>query len=469
MSDITTSTPAVKVNARRVTSLVFVGIVALFALFAVSRPGSQMSATLSGDVNPVNEGFVLICAAFVFFMQAGFLAYEVGLSRPVHATMVALLNLLDWAIGSIVFILVGFGLMFGDSAGGFIGTDLFSLIGLTDLSNTVSGPTFFIYQLAFAGTAITLVSGALVERISVLAYAIVAAAIGLVVYPVFGHWVWGNLLRPDNGAWLAELGFRDFAGGAVVHLVGATVALTGLVIIGPRIGRFGAKGEVHELGASNVGLTLLGVLMLWFSWWGFNGGSHLAVTGDVAGTILNTNLSGVFGVIGAGFWAYSFQGNYAANTKFVGGAVAGLVAITPGADIVGLNASMAIGLIAGIIYAVGHDFLLTLKVDDALGVIPAHGFASIWGLLALAIFAPSETFEHGRLVQVVIQGGGILVAIAWSFSSAFVIFKVVQRTVGLRISPTDELRGQDLEGGEDQDPIRRLRAKVQAHVASTQG
>jgi ammonium transporter, Amt family len=464
MSDLTVTKPAM--NVRRMVSAAFVAFVALFALLAVVRPGAQLSAPLGADIEPADEVWVLICAALVFFMQAGFLAYEVGLSRPVHATVVALLNLLDWAIGTVVFVLVGFGLMYGSSAGGFIGTDLFALNGLTKLSNTVSGPTFFIYQLAFAGTAITLVSGALVERISLMAYSIIAAAIGLIVYPVFGHWVWGNLLIPDNGAWLAELGFRDFAGGSVVHLLGATVALTGLVIIGPRIGRFGAKGEVNELGASNVGLTLLGVMMLWFSWWAFNGGSHLAITGDVAGTILNTNLGGVCGVFGAGLWAYFFQNNYAVNTKLVGGTVAGLVAITPGADIVGLNAAMVIGLVAGIIYSIGHDFLLTLRVDDALGVIPAHGFASIWGLIALAIFAPTENFEHGRLVQIVIQGGGVLVTITWAFSSSFVVFKLVQRFVGLRISPADELGGQTYEGGEDQDPIQRLRAKVQAHTAA---
>ena len=234
------------------------------------------------------------------------------------------------------------------------------------------------------------------ERTSLLAYSILAVVIALLIYPVYGHWVWGNFLNPDNGAWLAELGFHDFAGGSVVHLLGATIAFVGLKVIGPRIGRFGPNGEVNELAPSNIGLTMLGVLILWFGWWGFNGGSHLAFNGDVTATIVNTNLAGVAGLAGAGMWAYLMQERYAMNTKLVGGAIGGLIAITSSADIISPFASLAIGLVAGVIYSIAHDFLLSIKIDDALGVVPAHGFCAIWGLLSLALFATDDTFEHGR-------------------------------------------------------------------------
>ena len=464
MSEVTTTSQALK--ARSIGSTIFVGIILLTAILAVLNPQGQFSFELADTIRPVDELWVLIAAAMVFFMQVGFLTYEVGLARQSHATVVAIKNIVDWTISSLAFTAIGFGIMFGTSVGGLFGTDLFALQGLTDMNTTVSGPTFFLFQLAFAGTAITLVSGSLVERTTLLAYSITAAVIGLVIYPTFGHWVWGNFLNPDNGAWLAELGFHDFAGGSVVHLIGATVAMTGLVIIGPRIGRFGAKGEVNDIESSNIGMTMMGVLVLWFGWWGFNGGSHLALNGNVTQTIINTNLAGVAGLFSGGMWAYFFHGRYALNTKLIGGAIGSLVAVTACADIVSPLGALAIGLIAGVVYAIGHDWLLTLKVDDALGVIPAHGFCGIWGLLATAIFGAASTFEHGRMVQLVIQLVGILVAIAWSGGISFLTFRVIQRFVGLRVSPAEELGGSSMETGQEMDPTQRLRAKVRAHVAA---
>ncbi|MFK7918524.1 MAG: ammonium transporter [Ilumatobacter sp.] len=464
MSNVSVSQQGAK--ARSVSSFIFVAIVLVLAIVAVVQPGSKISFEFGDKVNLIDELWVLFAAALVFFMQIGFLAYEVGLARPAHATVVAVKNVVDWTISSIGFTAIGFGIMFGSSVGGFFGTDLFALQGISDLSNTVSGPTFFLFNLAFAGTAITLVSGSLVERTTLLAYSIVAVAIALLIYPVFGHWVWGDFLNADNGAWLARIGFRDFAGASVVHLVGATVALVGLVIIGPRIGRFGPKGEVNEVAPSNVGFTMMGVLVLWFGWWGFNGGSHLALDGNVTSTIINTNLAGVSGLVAGGLWAYMFHGRYALNTKLVGGAIGGLVAITACANIVSPLSAVVIGLVAGIVYAIGHDWLLTLKIDDALGVVPAHGFGGIWGLLAVGIFGPSELFEQGRLVQIFIQLAGAAVAIAWAGGVSFIIYRIIQRFVGLRIAPSEELGGASLEVNENMDPMQRLKAKVKAHSAS---
>lgn len=452
-------------NVRRILSMFFVAVLVAVSAAAVLNPGVQIESPFGGVVDPVDEIWVLVSAALVFFMQAGFLAYEVGLARPVHATVVAMKNVVDWTISTLGFFVVGFGLMFGASDNGLFGTDLFLLSGLADVSTTVSGGTFFLFQLAFAGTAITLVSGSLVERTTLLAYSAVATVIAVVMYPVFGHWVWGQFLNPDNASWLANLGFHDFAGGSVVHLLGATVALVGLVMIGPRIGRFGPDGEVNEFPPTSIGMTVLGVMVLWFGWWGFNGGSHLGLTSNVTGTILNTNLAAVAGLMAGGLWAYFFQQRYAMNTKLVGGAIGGLVAITSSADIMTPLGAVAVGLVAGIIYSLGHDLLLKLKVDDALGVVPAHGFCGIWGLIALALFAPAEALANDRLTQLGVQLTGVVACIAWAGALSFVVFMAVQQFIGLRVSPAQELGGMTLENEVPADPVSRAKARSAARKA----
>ena len=450
---------------RRRAGLVFSAILLGVAIFAVMRPGAQIGVPAGADIRAVDEMWVLVCAALVFFMQAGFLAYEVGLARPAHAAVVAMKNVIDWTISSVFFFLVGFGLMFG-AGNGLIGTDLFLLSGLGEISGSVSGATFFIFQVAFAGTAITLVSGSLVERTTLLAYSAISVAIGAIIYPVFGHWVWGNLLVESNTAWLAELGFHDFAGGSVVHLLGAVVAFVGIVMIGPRIGRFGPDGTVKHFPMPSIGLTLLGIIILWFGWIGFNGGSFLAIDGRVPGVIIVTNLAAVSGLVGAGLTAYLFHGRYAMNTKLVGGAIGGLVAITSGADVVTPVGALAIGLIGGFLYAIGHDLLLRWEIDDALGVIPAHGLCAIWGLLGLAVFAPAGTFERPMLEQVLVQLIGVLVCVLWAGSASFLVYRATQAFAGLRVSPVDEMQGFDLEAGNEYHPRRRGRA-AQADAEQT--
>ncbi len=454
-------------DLRRKAAMLFSAVMLGVAIFAALRPGSQIGVPVGADIRAVDELWVLVCAALVFFMQAGFLAYEVGLARPAHSAVVAMKNVIDWTISSVFFFLIGFGLMFG-AGNGLLGTDLFLLSGIENLSGTVSGATFFIFQVAFAGTAITLVSGSLVERTTLLAYSSISIAIGAIIYPVFGHWVWGNLLVESNTAWLAELGFHDFAGGSVVHLLGAVVAMVGIVMIGPRIGRFGPDGEVRHFPTPSIGLTLLGIIILWFGWIGFNGGSFLAIDGRVPAVIIVTNLAAVSGLVGAGLTAYLFHGRYAMNTKLVGGAIGGLVAITSGADVVTPIGSLAIGLIAGFLYAVGHDMLLKWKVDDALGVIPAHGLCAIWGLLGLAVFSPSGTFERSVLEQVLVQLVGVLVCVLWAGSTSFLVYRATQALAGLRVSPVDEMNGFDLEGGNEYHPAnrgRRAAAKTEQQAA----
>lgn len=430
------------VSIRRVTSVVTLGLMVVIIVLALQPDRKTLGVPVIG--REIDELWVLVSASLVFFMQAGFLMFEVGLARKAHAGSVAIKNMIDWTVGSLAFSGVGFALMFG-SSNGYFGTSFFALDGLFDADgSTVSGPTFFLFQLAFAGTAITIVSGSLVERTTFLAYVSFSAVVGLLIYPVYGHWVWGGLFGGEEG-WLAANGFRDFAGGTVVHTTGAWAALIGVIFVGPRIGRFGPSGTVRVFEASSIPMTALGTLILWFGWFGFNGGSSLALTLDVPRIILVTNLSGVGGLVGAAIFAYLVEDRIDLIGKMIGGALSGLVAITPGADVVGVIGALAIGLVAGVIYALGYELLLRFRIDDALGVVPAHGFAGAWGTIALAIFAPASALGRSNFEQFGIQVVGVLVNLAWVGSLSIVVFAFLRSMIGLRVSPERELDGVNLE------------------------
>ncbi len=443
-------------NIRSWFSLVFIAVVMIIAGYSLTDGGGRSIVFTGDEFNIPNELWVLVSAALVFFMQAGFLCFEVGLARPVHAAAVAIKNIVDWGISTLAFAFIGFGLMFGSSAGGLFGFDLFALNGISEAvilgaqgELQIIGPTFFLFQLAFAGTAITLVSGSLVERTTLLAYAIIALALGLFIYPVYGHWVWGNFIDADNTAWLANLGFHDFAGGSVVHLLGATVALVGIKMIGPRLGRFGPNGEPREMEESNIGLTLLGTVILWLGWWGFNGGSLFAFDSSVVNIIILTNLSAVAGLLSAGLYSYLFQKRYQFSAKLVSGALGGLVAITPGVDWASFWGAIATGLLAGIAVSWSSDFLLKLKIDDALGVFPIHGAAAIVGLIVLPIFARPgirADFVGGVPQQVLVQILGVVVCIVWAALTSGAVYWTIRRFVGLRIDPVVEMSGAVIDG-----------------------
>ncbi len=428
---------------RRASLFLVLGV--LVVVFALALPKSDDSLPTAQLGNAADELWILFATALVFFMQAGFLMFEVGLARQVHTGAVAMKNLVDWTVGSLAFFTVGFSLMFGTGSKVF-GSGFWALNGLFDLPpSPISGPTFFLFQLAFAGTAITIVSGSLVERTTFLAYVIFSAVVGLVIYPVYGHWVWSGLLTPGNEGWLAELGFHDFAGGTVVHTTGAWAALVGVVLVGPRIGRFRPNGSIRVFESSSVPMTALGVVILWFGWFGFNGGSTLGLTSDVPRIILVTNLSGVAGLAGAAIYAYLIEDRVDLIGKMIGGALSGLVAITPGADVVGPLGSVVIGFVAGVLYNIGYELLLRLKIDDALGVVPAHGFAGAWGAIALAIFAPADALPRARLDQLAVQSFGVLVNLVWVVLTSYIVFLALKATVGLRVSPLREQRGVNLE------------------------
>ena len=444
---------------RRGLQLFTLGVTGVVVAAGVLRAlfGETIS-TSAMEVESIDELWVTIAAALVFMMQAGFLGFEVGLARPHHAPAVALKNVVDWGAASFAFFLVGFAFMFGEG-NSYIGWSLFALEGLpVTIESTVTGPTFFIFQLAFAGTAITIVSGSLVERTSFLSYTIASVVIGVVIYPIFGRWVWGSLFDSASTGWLEELGFRDFAGSTVVHSVGAWVALVGVIIVGPRLGRFDLDGTSRPFPPSNLGLTVLGTLILWVGWWGFNGGSTLSFSDDVPRIILVTNLSGVAALFSSGVHAYATKASSAVFSTVIGGALSGLVAVTASADFVDPLSAIGIGLVAGIVHNLAGDLLERLLIDDALGAIPVHGFAGVWGTLAVAIFMPSNLLDEigrSRVEQLGAQALGIVVCMAWAGGIAFILFKVLQRTIGLRVSPTRELIGMDVF---QEDPVHATQA-----------
>ncbi|WP_281613777.1 ammonium transporter [Flammeovirga sp. SubArs3] len=388
--------------------------------------------------------WVLVCAILVFLMQAGFKTLETGLVKKEHKAGVGAKNLLDMVAGIMGFFLIGYSFMFGESLWGFIGLDTNLMVGnhFTNGDLNINGTVFFLFQVAFAGTALTIVSGAMSGRTGVLPYFIGSIVTAIIIYPIFGHWAWGNLLFSSNHAWLAELGFLDFAGSTVVHTLGATVGLVGMILVGPRLGRFDRKGKVLPIKVADYSYSILGVMLLWVGWWGFNGGSTLKFDVSVFEIILNTNLAAA----GAGFSAflmcYFFQDRSELIEKLMGGALTGLVAITACCNIVTPLNALIIGLLAGIIHNLSFDLILRVfKLDDPVGAIPVHGFGGIFGTLAVALFGKEELLVLPRWEQLLVQAIGIEVCIAFTVVIAFIMFKLIKVTYGLRVAPEQELEG----------------------------
>ena len=405
---------------------------------------SQELIELASKIDAI---WVLIAAALVFLMQAGFKCLEVGLVRKKHIEAVAMKNVIDWAVASLIFLVFGFGFMFGTDGFGIIGTNLFFLSNLETVEGGNSlGIIFFMFQLAFAGTALTIVSGAMSERTGFVPYLVASIFIALLIYPVFGHWAWGNLFFSENKSWLADLGFIDFAGSTVVHSVGAWVSLAGLVLLGPRIGRYNFDGTPRDIKPFNISYTVLGLFLLWLGWWGFNGGSTLTFDSSVGLIILNTNIAGATAAIVAYFHCKIFQNRISIYEKVIGGALGGLVAITASPHIQTPFTSIIIGLLAGIVHNYSFEFLVKKKIDDAVGAIPVHGFCGILGTL-LVVISPDILFADGafNFVAVVNQFGvqllGVTICFGWAFGVGLIMFYTLKKTVGLRVSPDEEREG----------------------------
>lgn len=437
----------------------------IFITLAITRPVVGAAESNSGGdelILTLDDLWVLMAAALVFFMQAGFKVLESGLVKKEHKTGIGAKNLLDWVAGSIAFFLVGYEVMFGDSFHGLIGMGFFSESGLTVDSNFI----FFLFQLAFAGTALTIVSGAMSGRTALMPYFIASLVTATIIYPVFGHWVWGNLINEDNKPWLADLGFIDFAGSTVVHSVGAWIGLVGIWIVGPRIGRYNGAGKIQPVKASDYSYSILGVMILWLGWWGFNGGSVLAFNTDVAKIILNTNLAGAGACFTAFFHCYLFQGKRDVIEKIAGGSLTGLVAITACCHVVSPHMSLLIGAIAGVI----HNLALVLltekwKLDDPVGAIPVHGFGGIFGTLCVALFGEAELLAHPRWIQLAVQLIGIVTCFGFTTVIAYAMFKTLKWSVGLRVSPAHELSGAIFSDEENETPVELLSGQILSQVS----
>jgi Amt family ammonium transporter len=387
--------------------------------------------------------WVLMAAFLVFFMQAGFGMVEAGFIRAKNTCNILTKNFMDFCMASIGFFMFGYAIMFG-GGNGFIGSKGWFLINAQSGAN-VPLYAFLLFQTAFCGAAATIVAGGMAERMKFQAYLIYSFIISALIYPIVGHWIWG-------GGWLAKLNFADFAGSTVVHTVGGFGALVGTKILKPRYGKYGSDGKPNVIAGHSIPLASLGVFILWFGWFGFNPGSSLHV-GDgslIALVAINTNLAAVTGGIVAMFTVWKMFGKPDLSVA-MNGALAGLVAITAPCAFVDPWAAITIGAVAGVIVVLGVVLLDKLHIDDPVGAFPVHGMNGLWGTLSLGLFgkaslglAHNGLFYGGGLKQLGIQLLGALSVITFIVISMIIVFKLIDVTIGLRVSREEELKGLDI-------------------------
>jgi Amt family ammonium transporter len=381
------------------------------------------------QADAINMVWLATASALVFLMQAGFALLESGMSRAKNALNVVMKNYMDVCLGTLVFWALGYGLMFGDNPSGLFGTSGFAP---KDVDTSTWG--IILFQIMFAATAATIASGAMAERTRYNAYLIGAAVIIGFIYPVFGSWVWN-----DNG-WLAELGFVDFAGSTVVHSVGGWCALAGILVLGPRLGRYDERGHPRTIRGHNLSLVALGGFILWFGWFGFNGGSTLVASADIGLINLNTQLAAAAGASGSVFYAL-LRRRPILLTETVNGSLAGLVSITAGCATMTPPWALLTGAVGGVLCSLGTGLLVRMRLDDVVGAVPVHGLAGAWGTLAAGLFFTGDLFDQQR---VAVQMLGIIACFAWVFFSALILYLLIAMTTGLRAPTQHEQRGLDL-------------------------
>lgn len=394
----------------------------------------------------INNIWVLLAAILVMFMQPGFAMVESGFTRKKNTTNILMKNLMDFSIGALIFWFIGYSIMYGESVfGGLIGKPylFFNSNGIGDYADKAD----ILFQTVFAATAATIVSGAMAERTKFQAYLIFSFVITLIIYPISGHWLWG-------GGWLDELGFLDFAGSTLVHSVGAWVGLAGAITIGPRLGKY-IKGKAVALPGHNLAMGALGVFILWFGWFGFNAGSQLGAAGSenvlaIAHIALVTNLSAAGGAVAAMLTAAARYKRPSLSLS-LNGALAGLVAITAGADVIDPGGAVIIGLLAGFLLVFSVEiFDQVLKIDDPVGAISVHGICGAFGTLMVGVFSIENGLLYGGgFTQLGIQAVGVLAIGAWAFFTGLILFKILKATNTLRVSKRIEEEGLDIyEHGE---------------------
>ncbi|MFR6219844.1 MAG: ammonium transporter [Enterocloster bolteae] len=396
------------------------------------------------EFSAVNTIWVLLGAALVFFMQAGFAMVETGFTRAKNAGNIIMKNLMDFAIGTPLFWLTGFGIMFG-GAGAFIGG--FDPLVRGDYSGILPAgvplPAYLIFQTVFCATAATIVSGAMAERTKFISYCIYSAVISAVVYPVSGHWIWG-------GGWLAQMGFHDFAGSTAVHMCGGAAALIGARILGPRMGKYTEDGKPNAILGHSLTLGALGVFILWFCWFGFNGCSTVAMDSDAAvysaGNIfVTTNLAAATATVATMIITW-LRYRKPDISMTLNGSLAGLVAITAGCDMVSPAGAFFIGLIAAFVVVFGIEFIdKVCKIDDPVGAIGVHGMCGAAGTLLTGVFAVDGGLAYGGGFSFLgIQLLGVVSVILWVSVTMIITFRVLKHTIGLRASEEEETKGLDV-------------------------
>jgi len=394
-------------------------------IFAASKDIHSLAATM--DIL-----WIVIAAILVFFMQTGFALLESGLSRAKNAINVIMKNYVDICVGSLAFWFIGFGIMFGDNPSGWFGVTHFMV-------NDVSAKTFALlfFQTMFAATAVTIASGAMAERTHYNGYLVGAIFTTALIYPIFGSWAWGSLFTGKG--WLAQMGFIDFAGSTVVHSIGGWVALAGIIVLGPRIGRFSSDGEIRSIPGHNLTYVAMGGFILWLGWFGFNAGSTAQANDSIGQIALNTHMSAVAGAVSTLLGLIITRRALSVST-IVNGSIGGLVAITAGCASMSPFFAIVTGFVAGFVVVLGQQILEAFRLDDVVGAVPTHGFCGAWGTLAVGMFKTGDLFS---VTQITIQVVGIIAAFLWAFPAALIMYMIIHRAIGLRASTVHEQRGLD--------------------------
>lgn len=386
----------------------------------------------------INTIWVVIAAAMVLFMEGGFSLLEAGLVRTKNAVNVTMKIFVDLTVGALAFWAIGFGFMFGDDAGGFIGTSLFGSPQNIALGIDLPPAAYVLFQLGFAIACISIVSGAVAERMNFKAYVLIAAFLTMLLYPISGHWVW------NADGWLAQMGMKDFAGSAVIHLLGGSAALALAWILGPRKGRY-TDGSVNVFAPSNIPLASAGVFVLWFGWFGFNAGSTLSASdANLSGIALNTMLAAAAGGASALLFTM-FRWGKTDPSMVMNGALSGLVAITAGCAYVNQWEAIIIGAVAGLIVIGATLYVDRLKIDDPVGAVAVHGFNGAFGTLAVGLFDTQDgLFSGGGAALLGTQLLGVVTICIWGFAGGAAIAYICKATVGLRASAEEEEEGLDM-------------------------
>ena len=383
--------------------------------------------------------WVLVAAVLVIFMNAGFGMLETGFCRQKNAVNILSKNLIVFALATLSFWAFGFGFMFNEATP-FIGLGNFFLSGTTAQDpayGNLTTPVFFLFQAAFAGTAATIVSGAVAERIKFADFIIFSILLTAVSYPITGHWVWSGT------GWLGGVGFSDFAGSTVVHSVGGWAALVGAAILGPRIGKY-QDGQINAIPGHNMSIATLGCLILWIGWFGFNPGSELAASSAVPYIAVTTNLAAAAGGVAATFTAWAMSGKPDLS-MIINGILAGLVGITAGCAGVGYLGAVIIGLIAGVIVVFSVGFFDSIKIDDPVGAISVHLVCGMWGTLAVGLFdTEAGLFYGGGIGQLIAQIIGIVAIGLFTVVFSAVVWTILKSVLGMRVSAEEELKGLDI-------------------------